>query len=107
MHLSHAGVCPQLNVGRVLNLVDQVLRHGVGKRLAAHKNNNSLCVSGEVHCRLTRRVGAAHHIDDLTLAGQRLGSAATIVNPRSLQPVYSRSFQTSPLHAGGDHQCVT
>ena len=31
MRFGYAGVRPQLNVRRVLNLVDQVLRHGAGK----------------------------------------------------------------------------
>ena len=32
MSLRHAGVRPHLNVGRLLDLVDQVLRHGAGER---------------------------------------------------------------------------
>src|SRR5216684_3523447 len=65
--LGNAGMCPQLNVRCLLNLVNQILRHGAGKRLAAHKYDDALCISGEVHRRLTCRVRAAHHIDDLTL----------------------------------------
>ena len=106
MHLSYAGVGPQLNVRCLLNLFDQVLRHGAGKRVAADQNNHALCVLGEVHCRLTRGVCAAHDIDDFALAGQCFSSAATIIDPRALQPVYSRSFESTPLHPSRDHQRV-
>src|SRR5271166_1315009 len=107
MCLDHAGVCPQLNVRRLLNLVDQVFRHRAGERFAAHKNSDALCEFSEVHRGLTRRIRAAHDVDDLTLTGQSFRGAATIVNPRTLQPVYAGSVQSSPLHSGCDHQRVT
>src|SRR6266478_1144264 len=107
MSLGNAGVCPQLNVGCLLNLINQILRHGAGKRLAAHKNNDALGVSSEVHRRLTRRVRATHDINDFALTGERLCRAATIVNSRALQPVDSRSFKPSPLHSCRDHQRMT
>src|ERR1700688_636080 len=46
--LGHPGMGPQLNVRSFFDLVDQVLRHGAGERFAAHKNNDTICVPGEV-----------------------------------------------------------
>src|SRR6202034_930981 len=106
MNLGHAGMGPQLNVRRLFNLVDQILRHGAGERFAAHKNNDALGVAGEVHGCLSRRVRAAYHVDDLTLTGQGFGCAATVVNSGTLQPVDPRSIQAPPLHASRDHQRV-
>src|SRR5207253_7685583 len=107
MHLGHAGMCPELNLWCLLSLLDQVLRHGAGKRLAAHQYDDTLCVSGEVHCCLTRSVRAAHDIHDFALAGQGFSSATTIVNARALQPVYARSIESTPLYPSRNHQSVT
>ena len=93
--------------GRLLDLVDQILRHGAGERFAAHKNNYALRVSGKVHGGLTGRVRAADHINDFTFAGERLGGATAIINSRTLQPVDTGSGEATPLDAGRDHQRVT
>ena len=63
---------PHLNVGRLFDLIDQILRHGAGERTAAHQHDHALRVLGEVHRRLAGRICAAHHVDDFALAGQAL-----------------------------------
>src|SRR5205814_3979047 len=77
MDLDYAGVCPQLNFRGLTDLINQVLRHGAGKLLPSHQDRDTLRVPGKVQSRLTCRVRAAYDIDDLILAGQCLGSAAT------------------------------
>ena len=106
MRRGHAGMGPQLNVRRRLNLVDQVSRHGAGKRFAAHQNNDALRVSSEIHGRLAGGVRAPYHINDLTLIGQSLRRAAAIVNSSTLQLVYPRSLQPAPLHSARNHEGV-
>src|SRR5580704_16969326 len=36
MDLDHIGLQPYIDVGRLFNLLDQIVRHGAGQRLAAH-----------------------------------------------------------------------
>ena len=106
MRLGHAGVRPELNIRRLFDLIDQILRHGAGERAAAHHDHHALRILREVHRRLARRICAAHDVNDFALAGQRFRGAAAVVNARALQPVDSRSLQPPPLHARRDHQRV-
>src|SRR6266478_9859747 len=41
MRFGHAAVCPNLDVGHLLNLVDQILRHGTGERTSSHQNDDA------------------------------------------------------------------
>src|SRR5713226_3869730 len=106
MHFGDAGVSPQLNVGSLLDLVDQILRHGAGERVPADKNHDAFCVPGKIHSGLAGRIRAAYDVNDLALAGQCLGGAAAVVDSRALQLVNPRSFQPSPLYSARDHQGV-
>jgi thioredoxin reductase (NADPH) len=49
VRLGHAGMSPQLNVGHLFNLVDQVRRHGTGERFPAHQDHDPLRVLGKIH----------------------------------------------------------
>ena len=102
----NAGVGPNLNVGRLLDLVDQILRHGARQRVSAHQHDDALRILGKVHRRLAGGIRAAHHVDDFALAGERFGRAAAVVDARALQAVDSRRFQPPPLHSGRNHQRV-
>src|SRR5208337_3842553 len=97
---------PQLNVRGLLDLVNQILRHGAGERIATDKDHDALGVLGEIHRGLTGGVRSAYHVNDLALAGQSLGGPATIVDARTLQPVDPRCLQSPPLHSARNHQGV-
>src|ERR1700722_974506 len=75
-----AGVSPDLNVGHLLDLVDQILRHGAGERVSPHQDYDAVGEFGEIHGRLARGVGATHDVNNLTFTGQGLGGAAAVVN---------------------------
>ena len=104
MHLGNAGMRPQLNVRRLFDLVDQILRHGAGERVSANQNHHAFRVLRKIHRGLPRRIRATHNVDHLALARQGLGGAAAVVDPRALQAVNAGSVQPPPLHSGRDHQ---
>ena len=85
VHFGDAGMRPQLNVGSLLDLVDQILRHGAGERFAAHQNDDAFCILGKIHGSLPGGIRAADHIDDLAFAGQGFRRAAAVIDSRTLQ----------------------
>src|SRR3977135_2906640 len=97
---------PQLNVRRLLDLVNQILGHCAGQRIAAHQNHDALGIAGKIHRGLARRVRASHYVNYLALAGQSFRRPAAIVDSRSLQPVNAGDFQPPPLYYSRNHQSV-
>src|SRR5208337_3072512 len=98
VHLDHAGVGPDLNVGPLFDLIDQILRHGAGERSAADEHDDAVRISGEIHGGLTGRVRATDDVDNFTLAGQCLGGATAVVDAGTLQSIDSGSVVAAPLH---------
>src|SRR5689334_10810698 len=107
MHLGNTGVRPDLDVGRLLDLIDQVLRHRAGERFSSNQNDHPLGVFGEVHGGLPRRIGASNYVDNFIFTGDRFSRASAVINASTLQAVDSRRLKSTPLHAGSDHQSVT
>src|SRR5208282_4762466 len=62
VHLDDARVGPDLNVGPLFDLIDQILRHGAGKRSAADEHDDVVRVSSEVHGGLAGRVRATDDV---------------------------------------------
>src|SRR5437763_232917 len=62
MHGGDASLRPNIDVGRFLDLLDQVVRHGAGERVAAHEHNYLFGEFGEMHSRLA---GGARSADDV------------------------------------------
>src|SRR6185369_8231735 len=106
MSLGDAGVRPYLNVGRLLNLLDEILRHRTGEGTAANENNDPFGKPGEIHRCLPRRVCSADNVHDFTFAGKSLSGATAIVNSGTLKTIDPGSVETPPLNPGGNHQCV-
>src|SRR5580704_2445275 len=104
--ISSRCVCPQLNVRRFFDLVNQILRHGTGERIASHKNDDPIRVSRKIHGGLTCRIRASHYVDGFALARERFGGTAAIVDACPLQSIDSRSFESPPLYTGRDQQRV-
>src|SRR5579864_8866889 len=107
MHFGDAGIRPQLNFWRLLNLINQIFRHGAGKGTPSHQYDHLVGVLGEIHRRLARRVCAADHVDNFTLARQCFGGPSTVINARALQTIDSGSVESPPLNSAGNHQRVT
>src|ERR1043166_7234008 len=107
MYFGDAGVGPNLNVLGLLNLVDEVLRHSGREPVSTHQDYYSFGILGEIDCGLSRGIRAAHHIHHFTFTGDGLSRTTAVVHPRTLELVYPRSFQPTPLHAGSDHQGMT
>src|SRR5580704_15776161 len=98
---------PQVDVWSLLDLVDQILRHGAGQRLAANQHHYLVGVSREVQRRLPSRVRSTYDIYDFTFAGESFGCAAAVVHTGALQLINAFRLQTPPLHASRNHQRMT
>src|SRR5271165_2133812 len=68
MNFGDAGVPPDLNVRRLLNLVDEVLRHGAGQRVSANQHHYLLRILGKIHRRLAGGVRTTHNVDSFSRA---------------------------------------
>ena len=67
-------------LGSACDLLDQVVRHRLGQRVAAHEHRHAAGVRGEVDRRLAGRVGAADHDHVLVRARARLGQRGAVVD---------------------------
>src|SRR5262245_61580096 len=96
MYFVDAGVSPDRYVGNLLDLVDQILRHGAGQRIAAHQHNDFFRVLREVDCGLSGGVGATNNIEGLAFTGERVGGSAAVVNACPLQAVDAGDVEAPP-----------
>src|SRR6516225_1582123 len=94
-----AGLRPDFDVGCFLDLLDQVVRHGAGKRIAAHEHNHFFSEFGEVHGRLAYGICSADDVNRFALAGNGFGGAAAVVNACALKLV-TGNVESAPLNAG-------
>ena len=107
VHRRHAALAPHFDVRGLLDLLDQVVRHRGGQRFAANQHDHLARKFGKMHGRLARGIRAADDVYGLTLARQRFGRSAAIVNARALQLVDAGNIQRAPLHAHRQQQGVT
>src|SRR5579864_8248671 len=107
MHFRHTGMVPYLDVWSFLDLVDQVLGHRAGKRIAADENHNAFRIFSEVHRGLASGVGTSDDVDNFPFARKSLSRPAAVIYASALQAIDSGSVQFSPLHTGCNHQSVT
>src|SRR5262249_46857637 len=94
-------------VGNLLDLVNEILRHGAGQGIAAHQHNDFFRVLREVDCGLSGGVGATNNIEGLAFTGERVGCPAAVVNACPLQAVDAGDVEAPPLHASSDQQRMT
>src|SRR5580704_7699877 len=107
MEFGNAGVSPYLNIGSLLDLVDQILGHRRGEAVTAYQKHNFFGIPGKVHRGLAGGICTANDVDNFALTRERLRGATAVVDPGALQLVDSRSFQAPPLHTGCEQQCMT
>src|SRR5580704_12305009 len=106
VHLGNDGLWPNIDVGGFLNLLDQVVRHGAGQRLAADQHDHLAGKLREMHGRLAGGIRATDNVYGLPLAGQCFGSSAAVVNASALKAVDARNIQSPPLNSHGQQQRV-
>ena len=104
VHLRHLGLELHLYIRRAGDLVDQILRHGGGQRLAAHQHHHPPRIARKVERRLTGRIGAAHDVHIVIAAGDRFGRASSVVNAGAGQAIHAGHVQLTPLDSGGDQE---
>src|SRR5579863_5384963 len=102
MNFGDAGMRPKLDVGSLLDLVDQILRHRAGERIPSNQDHNALRVLGKVHGSLSGGIRAADDVDHFAFTGHCLGRAAAIVHARALELIYAGGLQTAPLYTGSN-----
>src|SRR5580704_4974177 len=106
MNLDHAAAGLDFDVGRLFDLLDQVMRHGGRKRFAAHQHNDFVGEFGKMHGSLTGGICAADDMHDFTLAGHGLGSSAAIIYARALQTLDAGNIECPPLHSHSEEKRV-
>ena len=107
MHGGDASLRPNINVGRFLNLLDQVVRHGAGERVAAHEHNYFFGEFGEMHSRLPGGVRSADDVHGFALARDGFRCAPAIVDASSLEAINAGHAESPPLNAHGEEKDMT
>src|SRR5215472_7461855 len=107
MSFADTGMGPELNVGRLLYLIDQILRHRCRQSIPAHQDHYLVGKLRKIDSRLARGVRSADYIDNFSPAGEGFGRAASVINARALELVDTRSIESPPLHSGRDQQRMT
>jgi hypothetical protein len=98
------GVQANLDVLGGLYLLDQVVGHAGGERVAARDEDDAGGVLGEVYRGLARGVPRSRHVDFLLLHGQRLGHRRPVEHARVVQGLEAGDAQTPVRSPGGyDH----
>src|SRR5215471_1571155 len=101
------GVWPDFDVGRFLDLVNEVLRHRSGERFAADEHDDFFGLCGKVNRRLAGGVGATNDVDSFPLAGQGLGHTAAVVDACTAETLFAGDPKVAPLYSGGKQERVT
>ena len=104
VNFHHLAVGFHLDVRSLLDLVDQILRHGCGKRWATDQHHHLPRVFRKVHCGLTSGVCASDNVNVLALTLLRLGHRRAIIDAASLQPVSARHVQLPVGNSRRDQQ---
>ena len=69
--------------GGLLDLLDQVLRHGFAQAVAAHHDLHFLCVARQIDGALPRRVSAAHDHHAPIAERRRLSGRRAVIDARA------------------------
>src|SRR6516225_12370760 len=101
------GVGPDFDVGRFLDLINEVLRHRSGERLATDEHDDFFGLGGKVNRRLAGGVCTTNDVDGFALAGEGLGHTAAVVDARTSETLFAGDPEAAPLHAGGKQERVT
>ena len=96
-----------LDVRRLLQLVDQVLRHRSCERWATHQHHHSSRILREVHRRLSGAIRAADDEYVFVFARHRFGHRCAVINSGAGKTFDAGRIQLAPLHAGRNQQRVT
>src|SRR5690242_10339280 len=107
MHRGDAGLGPDFDLGRFLDLLDQIVRHGAGQGIAANEHNDFFGEFREVHGGLTGGVCSADDVYGFALARNGFGSAAAIIHACALEAVDAGNVESAPLNAHGEKKDVT
>ena len=86
----------------VADLVDQILRHALFQRAAAHHQGHGAGVVGEEHRRLAGGVAGADQVDVLALGDAGLAAGGAVVDALADQPVEALDGDPAPVDAGGE-----
>ena len=89
-----------------VDLLDQVVRHRLLQRRAAHQDRHRLGLPGQVDGRLAGRVGPADDVDVLVGAAGRLGQRRAVVDPASGQLGQAGRGELPVGHPGGEDDGV-
>ena len=106
MNFDDCGMGPYLDIGCLLDLVDEVAGHGCRKRVAADQHHHFLRILRKVERGLARRISAANDVNGFALAGDRLLTTASVIDTCALHAVHSRNLELAPLHARRDQDGV-
>ena len=101
MNAHNARLRPNLDVGGLCDLLDEVMRHGAGERVAADQHDHFFGELGEMHGGLTSRVRAADDIHRFAFTGNGFGCSAAVVNASALKAINPGHVQGAPLNAHG------
>src|SRR5215471_14639392 len=96
----------QADVRSLLDIMNQVLRHGGAEAFAAHQHHHVLGVAREVNRRLPSRIRSADDVDVFLAAGEGFGRGCSIIHAGALQAFDSGNVQFPPLHAASNNHSV-
>ena len=102
----HLGRKPRRDVRLAGDLVDQVVRHALGQRVAAHHQRHPARMVGEVQRRLAGRVAGADEEDVLAVGRARLAARGAVEDALADEPVEAFDRHPPPRHAGGEDQAL-
>ena len=87
-----------------VQLLDQVVRHGLVQGLAAHDQGHLARMVGEVERRLTGRVAGADEVDVEPVRGAHFAARGAVVDALADQPIEAVDGEATPRDAGGEDQ---
>lgn len=94
------------DVGRVLDLLDEIVRHRGGERRAPHEEGHGLGAPGQVQGGLSRRIRAADDVHVVPLAGARLGQRGTVEHPAPRESREAWGVELPVRHSGREDHAV-
>ena len=87
-----------------LELLDQVVRHGLAQGLAADDQRHLAGVVGAVERRLAGGVAGADEVDVEPVRGAHLAARGAVVDALADQPIEAVDGEAPPRDAGGEDQ---
>src|SRR4029077_8067132 len=93
-----------LDVRFSLQLLDQVVRHGLVQGLAPDDQGHLACMVGAIEGRLTGRVPGADEVDVESMRGAHLAARGAIADTLADEPIESVDGEAPPRDAGGENE---